>query len=268
MIINEDEWSGIEQILFRYYPKNEATIMLHQLEEGYKNGNIDLSFHDLMQALEIRTPIQYILGEAYFDEFSLKVRPGVLIPRPETDELVHWIKKSHNRQEKYSILDIGTGSGCIAIAIAKAFPNANINAIDISNNALDIARQNALNMGVKINFAQEDILTAVPSEQTYDIIVSNPPYIHPDEAIDLDIHVLEHEPKQALFVTNNDPLQFYKAIEKFAVHSLNKNGFLYLELHSLYAQDTQTYFNNNGWITCLRDDMQGMPRMLQCKKSH
>lgn len=215
-------------------------------------------------------PVQYVLGESYFYHLKLFVDENVLIPRPETEELVDWIVKSYpSGINARHILDIGTGSGCIALALKKTIPSAEVYAIDIAESALAIAQKNAHDLGLDVRLQQLDILqpgadTGLPQ---LDVIVSNPPYITIVEQQSILPNVLQYEPHLALFVSNEDPLQFYKAIESFASAHLSSVGSLFLELHRDFAVDTEAYYRDNGWLTELRQDMQGNNRMLRCYRS-
>lgn len=213
-------------------------------------------------------PVQYVLGKSYFAGMELMVNEDVLIPRPETEELVEWLVRKTERKSALTILDIGTGSGCIALAVKKYLPAAKVTAADISERALEVARKNAERYDLDITFIKADILdkAAYDTLPVFDIIISNPPYISPGEKESILPNVLEYEPHTALFVTNNDPLQFYKAIADFAEHRLAGDGSIFLELHRDYAIDTQLVFRSAGWHTELRKDMQENDRMLYCER--
>jgi release factor glutamine methyltransferase len=211
-------------------------------------------------------PLQYVLGESYFYNLKLRVDERVLIPRPETEELVDWILREHRSDANVSaILDIGTGSGCIALALKKNMPAARIVAVDISEPALELAAENGADLGLQVEWQKADILQGAHllGNQVFDLIVSNPPYIAVEEKSGMSPNVLQYEPHNALFVTNRDPQQFYKAIELFARQHLRRGGNVYLELHRDYAPDTQQYYIDRGWTTELRYDMAGNARMLR-----
>jgi release factor glutamine methyltransferase len=203
-------------------------------------------------------------------DMKLFVDENVLVPRPETEELVDWVIKYCQSQglTNLSILDIGTGSGCIALALKKHLPKSKVTAIDISMGALHIAQKNAINLGLEIDWVQGNILNEEEwgSLPEFDIIVSNPPYITLPEKESILPNVLRYEPHQALFVTDEDPQQFYKAIETFAQQKLQEEGIVFMELHRDFARDTQTYYDHKNWQTTLRKDMQGNDRMLVAKK--
>lgn len=210
-------------------------------------------------------PVQYVLGESYFYGMKLYVDERVLIPRPETEELADWAVR-YCRQQQWTapeVLDIGTGSGCLALALKKAIPAAQVSAADLSEDALAVARQNADTLGLALQFRKTDILNAAPGTLGQPLLlVSNPPYITRPEAESILPHVLRYEPHQALFVTNEDPQQFYKAIERYARQCLQPGGAVFLELHRDFAGDTADWYRQQGWQVVLRKDMQGEDRML------
>lgn len=196
-------------------------------------------------------PIQYIFGVADFYGMKLKVTPDTLIPRPETAELVDIIVKENMRKD-LRVLDLGTGSGCIAIALARNLPFADVTAVDISGKALEVARENAAALHSQVRFLQGDILKlsddgALPGEEKFDIIVSNPPYIADSEKQGMERNVLEHEPASALFVPDDNPLEFYDAILKFARLSLADGGKVYFEINPRYAREMVTLCREYGF---------------------
>ncbi|MBX7205851.1 MAG: peptide chain release factor N(5)-glutamine methyltransferase [Bacteroidia bacterium] len=222
--------------------------------------------HGLMQ----QQPVQYALGYTWFYKQKFSVNPSVLIPRSETEELVYRIIKEC-RGRKVSILDIGTGSGCIAISLQLEIPDAEITAIDFSAEALETARENAVALKAdKICFDQIDILKETDWGKLgqYNVLVSNPPYITEEEKKDMQPNVLQHEPHSALFVTNHDPLQFYKAITAFAQMHLKKGGHLFFECNEKYAIQTEKLLKQNGFdaVEVLKD-MQGKPRIVTSIKN-
>lgn len=214
-------------------------------------------------------PVQYVLSQSVFCGMSLYVNEAVLIPRPETEELVAWIQENECENKQFTCLDIGTGSGCIALALKDKNPNWNISACDISEDALRVAEHNSQQLDLELIFFQMDILTTSDNNSfvnMWDIIVSNPPYIPLSDAIDMSSHVLEYEPHNALFVSDQEPLQFYKAIEFYSQKNLTSGGSVYLELHQDYAVETKLFFEARGWNCQLRKDMYGNDRMLHCKR--
>ena len=194
-------------------------------------------------------PVQYVTGVAEFGGRRFHVEPGVLIPRPETAELCQWIidERGERKDERGgSILDIGTGSGCIACTLAAELPGSKVTAWDISDEALRIAQENAQNIGVNICFEEVDILSISPSSQ-WSTIVSNPPYICNKEREGMEQNVLDHEPSLALFVPDEDPLLFYRAITRFAKTALKDGGNLYFEINPLYAQQLEQLMQEEGF---------------------
>jgi release factor glutamine methyltransferase len=226
-------------------------------------------FESAIHRLSLHEPIQYIIGETEFLGLKFKVDEHVLIPRPETEELVQWllddIRESKN-PSNLKILDIGTGSGCIAISLAKNLPNAEIFALDISEKALKTAKENAGLNKVKVNFIQADILNLEALAGKFDIIVSNPPYVREMEKTEMHRNVLENEPDLALYVKDTDPLIFYKKITKLAEESLIKEGNLYFEINQYLANETEEILKNFGFKTGLKKDIFGNYRMLRGRK--
>jgi len=211
-------------------------------------------------------PIQYIYGVSHFYNLKFKVTPEVLIPRPETEELVEIVIKN-TKNQLINILDMGTGSGCIAISLAKFLSNANVSAIDISEKALQIAKINATNNGVDIKFYKENILIINSLPENYDIIVSNPPYVRNLEKAEMQPNVLHHEPHQALFVEDINPLIFYDKISKLAYKYLKDNGKLYFEINQYLGIETQKMITKNGFSQVeLKKDFFGNDRFIVAEK--
>lgn len=212
-------------------------------------------------------PIQYILGEAYFYGMNLKVYNSTLIPRPETEELVDIIVHENQSHKDLNILDIGTGSGAIAIALSRNLPFSNVDAIDISENALKIANENARNLHTHIGFTKADIFKFEPKTDYYDIIVSNPPYIDESEKDSMDSNVLEYEPHQALFVPDENPLIYYIRIAETAKDSLKQHGHLYFEINPRHAEELAEYLNKKGYMYIeIVKDINGKKRFIKCIK--
>jgi release factor glutamine methyltransferase len=222
----------------------------------------------IAQRLLTHEPIQYIMGEARFCGLILKVNKSVLIPRPETEELVDIIVKQWSQVPDVNVLDLGTGSGCIAVALARDLRFPHVTAVDISADALAVACENAAVLRSRINFVQADMLNLPEATDGYDIIVSNPPYIADHERNAMEANVVEYEPSLALFVPDNDPLRFYKAIAAYASVSLSARGVLYLEINPLYVDDLRRMLQLNGFanVTTLAD-MQGCQRFAIARKS-
>ena len=200
---------------------------------------------DIITRLRRHEPLQYIVGSARFHGHRFKVTPAVLIPRPETEQLVDLIA-DENPASDLRVLDMGTGSGCIAISLARALKFAQVDALDISQDALAVARENALALKVKVRFFESDMLAPQPPAR-YDIIVSNPPYVCWSEREAMERNVLDYEPGQALFVPDNDPLLFYKSIVPYAAQSLERGGHLYLEINQRFGSEMRRLLEENGF---------------------
>lgn len=211
-------------------------------------------------------PVQYILNECWFYGLKFYVDKNVLIPRPETEELVDWIIRNLKFPFKeLKILDIGTGSGCIAIALKRKLRKAEVWACDVSKEALEVAKQNSANLQADINFVQLDFINEKERDQltSFDIIVSNPPYVPEKDKGTMNKNVLEFEPHTALFVKDNNPLVFYEAIADFAKTHLNKEGSVYCEIHESLGKETTALFTEKGFTVELKKDMQGKERMVK-----
>ena len=209
-------------------------------------------------------PIQYILAKAWFMGNELMVNEHVLIPRPETEELVEWIISYASIMNKpLSILDLGTGSGCIPIALKLALPNCTLSGLDISKDALAVAQMNAKNLNVSIDWMEEDILNTAALDSSYDIMVSNPPYIPLREKKDMQEQVLNFEPSIALFVSNEDPLIYYRAIAKIGKQNLSKNGQLFFEIHYDQGKAIMALLDELNYHAELRQDSFGKNRMIR-----
>lgn len=219
-----------------------------------------------LERLKEECPIQYILGYEEFCDLRFKVNSSVLIPRPETSELVEWVEREATGAPR--ILDIGTGSGCIAISLAKKMPNSHITAWDISTDALSVAKENNRLNGTDVTFAQTDILSYNPTGETFDIIVSNPPYIREEEKKEMQPNVLNWEPHTALFVPNNDPLLFYRTIAKKALAMLVPGGRLFFEINRAYGKEICNMLNDYGYTQIkLHKDFADNDRMIKAEKS-
>ncbi|MFZ3273231.1 MAG: peptide chain release factor N(5)-glutamine methyltransferase [Lutibacter sp.] len=238
------------------------------LEHNFELDNDDLDFlQNALLKLKNQIPIQYIVGETAFYGLLFKVDKNVLIPRPETEELVEWIIKNHKKDDSLKILDIGTGSGCIAISLAKNLPNAKVSALDISEEALNVAKNNAAMNQVKVDFVQADILTIEKLSTNFDIIVSNPPYVRETEKARMQQNVLSNEPHLALFVKDENPLLFYDKISELAKKHLTKNGVLYFEINQYLGMETVDLLESKGFKNVeLKKDIYGVDRMVKCLK--
>lgn len=277
------KYKSICNTLTEIYGMSEAQAMARILiekvtginaHEALANPNLLLSVSQVLlidtyiAELKLQKPIQYILGETEFFGITLKVNPNVLIPRPETEELVEWIIKANDHGFP-SILDIGTGSGCIAIALAKHMPAARIFGMDISQEAIALAKNNSMSANTSVNFIHADILSR-PNEiegSPFDIIVSNPPYVRESEKELMQPNVLENEPHLALFVKDNDPLIFYRAIAQVAKNQLNPNGVIYCEINEAFGKETAEVFKDFGFTDIeVRKDINGKKRMLRARR--
>lgn len=223
---------------------------------------------DMTAQLLAHRPMQYVLGEAWFAGMPFFVNESVLIPRPETEELIEWIVVENNRNPIRQILDIGTGSGCIPITLKKKLPDASVMSIDISAGALGVAKINAGSLGAHIDlremdFLQEESWSALP---VVDCIVSNPPYIRLSEKSNMAENVLAYEPALALFVPDNDALLFYKKIAAFAKKHLVAKGHIFMEINEALAPEVIALFQQHGYQTTLRKDLQGKDRMVKAEK--
>ena len=224
-----------------------------------------LYFEKVCSELKVSRPIQYILGQAYFGDLKLKVAEGVLIPRPETMELVQWVLDfANSRDHKMSLLDIGTGSGCIALSLSLALPNAAVSAMDISEKALSIAKENTTTYKQQIAFEQADVLKLDHLEAPYDLIVSNPPYVRMLEKTEMAPMVLNYEPEQALFVTDENPLVFYEKIAHLALKALKEGGALFFEVNEYLAEETRQMLLETGFEKVhIKNDIFGKQRMIK-----
>ena len=273
--------------LKKIYPTSEIDTFLFLLLEEYLNfkridvvlkSNFEISPEDLIllksstKLLEQEIPIQYILGKTEFYGFPFILNEHVLIPRPETEELITSIlekvlktKTFHTnaKEKQLKILDIGTGSGCIPISLKKSLPFAEITAIDVSNEALTIAKKNTVLNKVDINLTQQDILKTTSLNQLYDIIVSNPPYVRESEKKEIKNNVLNNEPHMALFVKDNNPLVFYNKIAELAKNHLTKNGTLFFEINQYLGKETVELIKLKGFNKIqLKKDIFGRDRII------
>jgi release factor glutamine methyltransferase len=233
------------------------------------NGTDLVKLQDIATELKTGKPIQYILGGTVFYGLPFKVSSAVLIPRPETEELVDWAIECNVLADitgsSVRIIDIGTGSGCIAISLKKNLPNSEVFALDVSEEAIAIASANAALNQADINFIKADI-REFNTKQKFDVIISNPPYITPGEKEQMHENVLVHEPHLALFVTNEKPLEFYEAIADFAWVSLSDMGLLFFEINEYLAKETIEMLEAKSFINIeLKEDMQGKDRMIKCQ---
>ena len=224
----------------------------------------------LQMRLMAHEPVQYVLGTAYFEDMALEVTPATLIPRPETEELVHLIKQEQRGRAGLRVLDVGTGSGCLALALARGLPGAEVLAVDISAEALAVARRNAARYAPGVVFQQVDILQAAPANLapgTLDVLVSNPPYVRESERPLMRDNVLAWEPATALFVPDNDPLLFYRRLCRLGQELLAPGGVLYLEINEALGPETANLLHQHGFTEVrVHPDMFGKARMVRGRR--
>ncbi|MGK2863111.1 MAG: peptide chain release factor N(5)-glutamine methyltransferase [Chitinophagaceae bacterium] len=271
-IYGKEEAQNISNLIMEHLTgHNKTNLLLNRQTKIAAEQKIQLD-HYLPRLLN-HEPVQYILNEAWFCGLKLYVDKNVLIPRPETEELADWVitdyltyKRSGKllKQEDH-ILDIGSGSGCLPLAIKKKLPELKIWSCDISPAALDVAKQNSIHLGIPVQFFELNVLDKEQTDNlpTFDIIVSNPPYIAEIEKGSMQKNVLDFEPAAALFVPDKDPLIFYKAIADFGKTHLAKKGMIYIEINERAARKTGAIFQSIGYNTEIRKDMQGKERMLK-----
>lgn len=237
------------------------------MREGGLNASYKRSISEIVNRLKQFEPIQYILGETEFFGLKLKVNPAVLIPRPETEELLHWISET-TLHPGSSVVDIGTGSGCIALGMKKLFPELRVSAIDYSKKILETAQKNAIINNLEVNFFQADILKWEDFKwEQYKLIVSNPPYVRESEKEAMFPNVLNYEPGKALFVSDSDSLVFYRRIAEFAQKYLEENGLLFFEINENLGKEMQYLLENLRFRKIVvKKDLFGKKRMLRCRK--
>lgn len=261
------------------YPKEEIQVFYFMLLEFYGNisrtnvllspelnldNSLTISILNAVEELKTEKPIQYILGETEFFNNRFFVNENVLIPRQETEELVAWIISETSKNQEVTILDIGCGSGCISISLAKALPKTKVSALDVSQKALDIAQKNAQRNNAEIKFLHQDILQTDSLSEKYDVIVSNPPYVRESEKREIQNNVLNYEPHLALFVPDEKPFLFYEKITDLAKKSLNAKGKLFFEINQYLSKEIINMLKDKGVRDIeLREDLSGNPRMIK-----
>ena len=257
---NREAQAVVRLLLDMRFGLSLADIYTGKVAELSSNDAIELE--KLMCRLEKGEPVQYVLGQAPFAGYIYKVCPGVLIPRPETAELVDWI--AADRREGLSVLDIGTGSGCIAVTLALKMNHVKVTAWDISPVALTVARENAQQYHVDVSVVEQDVLKAQATCALWDVIVSNPPYVTASERATMEQNVLEFEPSLALFVSDEDPLLFYRVIAKYAMESLKTGGKLFFEINPIYVNELQVLLATTGFTEIeVKSDQYGKQRMIK-----
>ncbi|WKX75405.1 peptide chain release factor N(5)-glutamine methyltransferase [Zobellia laminariae] len=266
------------------YVKEEVDSFFYILIEHYLNlqrfvlalqPNLTLTkeeeqpLFEALSGLKLQRPVQYIIGSTSFMDLDFQVNENVLIPRPETEDLIRWIvdevkTSGPDKKSGLRILDIGTGSGCIAISLAKLLPDAKVFALDVSEKALETAKRNAERNAVKVEFIHADILNFDGFASNFDVIVSNPPYVRELEKKEMHKNVLEHEPDLALFVSDENPLVFYKAITQLAKQNLSGKGMLFFEINQYLAKETEALLHQHNFIEIeVRKDIFGNDRMTK-----
>jgi protein-(glutamine-N5) methyltransferase, release factor-specific len=262
----ENEIDSLFFIALEYVTSiSKIEYILQKEEEISEEKLIELKF--ILEELTKNKPIQYITKNAYFYGLNFYVNEKVLIPRQETNELVDWVLMSVTHSKPIKILDIGTGSGCIAITLKKNLPLSEVFAIDISNEAIQVAQKNANDNEVEINFSQKNILEINDLKNNFDIIISNPPYVRELEKLEMAPNVLDNEPHLALFVPDNNPLLFYEKITEIALKNLTEDGMLFFEINQYLSEETKKMIENKGFKNVtLRKDLQENYRMILAKK--
>ncbi|MBO4328098.1 MAG: peptide chain release factor N(5)-glutamine methyltransferase [Bacteroidales bacterium] len=270
-------------MLAERFPQREAEQLMRILLEDLFGIDLqrqlmepDLRIDELQHAL-LRTsvdrllagePVQYVTGLAHFDDMTFRVNPSVLIPRPETEELVWKVAAEQPADQLLHIWDIGTGSGCIAIALAKRFPKARVTAFEVSEPALTTARENADRLQAAVEFVCDDVLH--PQSEAWnepvDVVVSNPPYIRESEQVSMEQNVLDHEPATALFVPDEDPLRFYRQILSLAKPQLNPGGAVWFEINEALGEEMLRLCNEEGFQASLMEDYAGKPRFVKAMR--
>ena len=271
--------------LFEIYSNREATLIANLVIENITGlSKIDRIINkdfrltelenatllNLTEKLLSHIPVQYVINECWFGSNKFYVDENVLIPRPETEELIEWITDDIKKSgENVKILDIGTGSGCIPITLKSKYPKSEISALDISESALIVAAKNAENLNTTINFIHTDFLNEKNWDiGQFDIIVSNPPYIKASEKEEMQKNVVYYEPHLALFVEDDDPLLFYRKIAKFGIEHLRKNGNIYVEINESLGQETRNCFESFNYAVELKKDLQNKDRMIKASSMH
>ena len=268
-IYPEREIKVFVELLLEHYAGLSKTDLVLKASERLDQA-ISIKMEKALEKLIMNEPLQYIIGETEFYNLKIKVNPSVLIPRPETEELVEWIINDLEKTTKFRILDIGTGSGCIPLALKANLPNAEVLAVDISEKALETAKTNAKLNNLDVSFSKLDILQENIDCKlgVFDLIVSNPPYVRKKEKELMHQNVLQNEPHIALFVEDDDALVFYKAILCFSEKYLKKQGYLYFEINEAYGLELVELLKTNSFTDIeLLKDLSGRERMIKAVKN-
>ena len=265
-IYNENEVDSFFWILAESELKKQKLDLMKDPDLRMTESQL-LSFIQFSRRLVKHEPVQYIAGETNFMGLIFKVDSSVLIPRPETEELVNWVVKTVDHKAPLEIIDVGTGSGCIAISLKNALPNAFLTGVDVMRNALETAEKNAKNNDIHVDWKMRDALNMPHDVDKYDVIVSNPPYVLDSEKELMSKNVIDFEPHTALFVTDDDPLLFYEAISNWAIDALKKGGYLFLEINEKYAQQTKDLLKLEGFSKVeIGTDIFDKQRMIKAQK--
>ena len=251
------------QAIFRFYVEIRFNILdsfwfnddTKEFESPFLEADIE--------ALKQGKPVQQVVGYAFFYDYFFKVNEHTLIPRPETEELIYLITEKYPKEASLKIIDFGTGTGCIPITLSKLFPNAEIFAVDVSEEALEVAKFNNDYHGTNVHFIHQDMLKDFDYGQTFDLIISNPPYIRELEKSDMHQNVLDHEPHLALFVSNEDPLLFYRRVSEIGLNHLKPNGKLFCEINQYLGEETKQMFLENYSNAEIHKDISGNDRIAE-----
>lgn len=251
------------QAIFRFYIEIKLNVIDSIL---YTDQQMEYDLPDFEKDLiDLKNgkPVQQVVGKAFFYDYFFYVNEHTLIPRPETEELIYMITEKYERNAALNIIDLGTGTGCIPITLAKLFPNATIKALDISSEALEVAKRNNLELGTNVEFIQQDLLQPFTLDKSFDIIISNPPYIRELEKQEMHQNVLHYEPHLALFVSNDDPLIFYRKVAEFGINHLNPQGKIFCEINQYLGQETKEMFKKYFQEVYIHNDISGNNRIAE-----
>ncbi len=264
-IFSEREVSIITQeLILKRFNWNKTDFIINK-QNRLSESDL-LFFRSSLKRLQANEPLQYVLGSTFFYDLEIKTDKRGLIPRPETEELVDWVVNSYKENSEIKVLDLCTGSGCIALAIKSQLPKSKISGVDVSKEALSLANENASNLDLEVTFLEQDILesTLKLSKTKFDCWVSNPPYIPESDKADMADNVLKYEPGLALFVDNHLPIIFYERIAEHGLRHIKKGGSLFFEIHECFGQKVTFLLKNKGYVDVeIRKDLQGKDRMVK-----
>lgn len=264
-IFSEREVSIITQeLILKRFNWNKTDFIINK-QNRLSESDL-LFFRSSLKRLQANEPLQYVLGSTFFYDLEIKTDKRGLIPRPETEELVEWVVNSYKENSEIKVLDLCTGSGCIALAIKSQLPKSKISGVDVSKEALSLANENASNLDLEVTFLEQDILesTLKLSKIKFDCWVSNPPYIPESDKADMADNVLKYEPGLALFVDNHLPIIFYERIAEHGLRHIKKGGSLFFEIHECFGQEVTFLLKNKGYVDIeIRKDLQGKDRMVK-----